>query len=116
MITEKTLESALKGTEKDIQLLIDFYNKITSSPYYQGYISLSSTIEKWNLELQSENISILGEDKAFANAHKYLSDINIYYDKLQYFREKLNPVQIEQSTTEVKNLLEKVMEKRKNEK
>lgn len=79
------------------------------SPYYEGYITLKSTIDSWNDELQYKRIRLTSDkdDKGFDRTHKYLTEINVYYDKLDYFRSKLTPGQIEKANAEVKDIFEK---------
>lgn len=112
-MNDKQLEKYLSSSDPFVKELAQFYNKITSSSFYNGYVTVASLIEKLNKQIQTSPIDIIGDDKSFPNCHKYITEIDQYYDKLEYFRTKMNPKEVENATVEVKSMLEKVLEEKK---
>jgi len=94
-----------------------FITSVKESPYYEGYITLKSTIDKWNQELQDSRIRLTSDkdDKAFDRTHKYFNEINVFYDKLEYFRSKLTPDQIDKANAVVRDIFERALQEADSE-
>ncbi len=85
----------------------DFIRMVVNSPYIDGYLAVRATIDNINSELQGGAITIMSEavqltngkfevkDKAFERGHKFITEIQSYYDQLEYFRKHLPPQEIQ---------------------
>lgn len=110
----KLKELAKKNT--DVAALLDFYQIVTESPYYDTYITLYSQIQDWNdqLTIKPEREIIVDNDgiketgkitpgkidlfadkdsKEFERVFKYFSDIVGILDAMDAIRGKLTPEQ-----------------------
>lgn len=85
-----------------------FIRNIMQSPFYTGYVTIKSSIDKWNMEIQSSEISLTSskDDKSFERAHKYLTEMKPYYEQLEYFRANLTSKKLVDAEIEVNSLMD----------
>jgi len=106
----------LRGSKDELVLkLVEFYDQITRSPYYDGYVTVLVTIKRWNAEITNNPMLIGDEDKGFDKTHKYLTEIESYYKQLDYLRNQMNPIETAMANEEVTSLFEKAHSEIKKE-
>lgn len=110
--------------------LVEVLTKITESPFYNGYLAVYTTIMNLNSELMEGAATIRpdmkpgaeeGEyfdaaEKAFERSHKYITELHIYYDQLEFFRSKMLPEQVKQAESEAISLLDEARLKMRDKK
>lgn len=106
----------LAGKDENVADLLEFYKKVNSSPFYDGYVSLVATVNAWLSEIQENSVSIKEDDKAFENYRKFLTDLDSYYKQIEYLRGKLSPVEIRRAEDDAKSVMEKAKERKEQEK
>lgn len=96
----------------------DFIRAVVSSPYYDGYLAVLTTIVNINKELQSGVAKLVPEtkvsdegklqilDKVFERSHKYITEMQPYYDQLEYFRKHLTPQELEEVAERAADLID----------
>ncbi len=99
----------LAATNPVCAKVLEEYNKLIKSPFLEGYLTVYRQITEWNKEIEDDSKSIKivqmeyqnatgqwvkSSDKSFDNAHKYLKEIQLLYDKLEWFRGKLTEEEI----------------------
>ncbi len=101
---EEKIEALKKGNALS-QEAAHFIEKITSSPFFDGYVAVLTTITNLNAELQDGAATIISEanvssdgkveikDKAFERSDKYIREMQSYYEQLDYFRKNFSPQQ-----------------------
>ena len=92
-----------------VKQLFDDWKIINESPYLEGYLTIYRQITSWNNEIETkskqinlvqvnvkdEEGNIVGTvDKTFENTLKYLTALPQLYEKLEYFRAKLTPLEL----------------------
>lgn len=86
-----------------------FIEQIAQSPYLDGYLAVKTTIDNINQELKAGAAKITsgeGEDKNFDRSHKYITEMQPYYEQLEYFRKKLSPQELEEVNERPADLLD----------
>lgn len=106
----------------------EFIQSAISSPYFDGYVAVLVTIGNLNQELQngvsrieSETITTAkGEsiiaDKNFERSHKFITEMQPYYEQLEYFRVKMLPNEVEEANVKTADLLDEARQKMKSKK
>lgn len=89
------LEKLAKKNEA-VASLLEFYNTVIQSPYYDSYISARNQIQWWNLEIKNNPTSIYNDsedmnDKSFERAHKFLTTQSELISNLNAIRLQLLP-------------------------
>ena len=84
-----------------------FIRSVVKSPYYESYLAILTMMNKFNIEMQGDEISLLNKttvteegkvvDNSFPNVHKYATEIQSYHEQLEYLRLKLLPEEIERA-------------------
>ncbi len=104
---DKDKIEALKKGNPLAQEAAHFIEEIIGSPFFNGYVAVLTTINNLNAELQGGAVTIISEanvsadgkveikDKAFERGHKFITEIQSYYDQLEYFRKHLTPQEVE---------------------
>lgn len=84
-----------KIAKKDpiIEELLRAYLMFSESPLISSYFATFNTIERWNSQLENNDIDILNsEDKTkFEMAHKYLIELDGYLETLEKIRKRMMP-------------------------
>jgi hypothetical protein len=77
---------------KELEAKLAIYE---SSPYKEGYLGVLKQIETCNQDLMDNPAGLRDEEdaKAFDRYDKYIQAIDEYYDKLEYLRSKMNPIE-----------------------
>ncbi len=96
-IKDWTEERISKVSDKEAS---EFIKHIVRSPYLNGYIAVKTTIDNLNEELINGaakiNEGTTEHDKAFERSHKYITEMQPYYEQLEYFRQRLLPQEKEE--------------------
>ena len=93
-----------------IASLFDDWKKLTQSDYLDGFLTVDHQINTFNKEIRESKeikivqVQVVNEegklvgtmDKTFDNTHKYVSSIDVYYEKREWLRGKLSPQELEQ--------------------
>lgn len=89
---------------------IEFIRTVVRSPFLDGYLAILTIITSMNAELQGTVKSLAQEDvdasKTFAISHKYILEMQSYYDQLEYFRKKLLPDEVDKAHEIAADLLD----------
>lgn len=97
-IEDWTEERISKISDKEAA---DFIRTIVRSPYLDGYLAVKTTIDNLNEELKSGvakiNEGVSDADKSFERSHKYITEMQPYYEQLEYFRKRLLPQEQEET-------------------
>jgi len=107
-MTDQQLKKLESGSPLERQAA-EFIRGIVNSPFYDGYLAVRHTIDTLNLELQkgaSKIVADEGEEKQFDRAHKYITEIQPYYEQLDYFRNKMLPKDVEKAEEVAADLLD----------
>lgn len=114
-MTEERL-SELEGLKYPVaKEAAEFIRGILNSPFYDGYVTTKYVINRLNKEIIGLKKIIKEEDKVFEKVHKFTTEINGYYDQLEYFKNKLTPKQLSHANEEVVSLFEKAQKELKDE-
>ncbi len=114
-MTEEQLQELEKIKTPIAKDAAEFIRGILQSPFYDGYITTKYVINRLNSEIVGLPKIIKEEDKVFEKVHKFTTEMNGYYDQLEYFKNKLNPKQVESANEEVTSLFEKAQKELKSE-
>lgn len=117
-LTDEELSECNKKVVKDplFAKLVEFYKTVNESPFLEGYLTVYRQIHTWNEEIKNSSgkIKIVQDigsdkdgrpvvtlDKSFDNAHKYLKEITILYEKLEWFRTHLTEKELALAEKEI---------------
>ena len=78
---------------KDILPYVEWLEAKTKSPFYNSYVALKITTERWNKQLTEKEIDLFSiEDKPlFDMAHKYLTEQKPYLEQMDFLLGKMTP-------------------------
>lgn len=93
-------EEVLNQLAKKDDAAAEFIRYVVRSPYYDGYEAVRATIDNLNSELKNGVAKIVADelgDKNFERSHKYITEMQPYYEQLEYFRKRLLPQEQEET-------------------
>lgn len=118
---------ALKKTGVLGEEAAHFISEVVNSPFFNGFLGVYVTINNLNAELQQGVAKIVSEvnvsedgqmmiaDKAFERSNKYITEIQTYYEQLDYLRKNLLPKEQETANEKAADLLDEVRLKMKRD-
>lgn len=90
---------------KDLEVRLAYYEE---SPFAEGYNAVRKQLDNWSNEISEDpvNLRVNSDDdnKAFEKAHKFISTIDVLYDKLEYLRLRLTPEQLKEQPKSKKQI------------
>lgn len=82
------------------------------SPYSGMYLSILKAVNDWNDQIKTNPVDLFASKdiKDFERVSKYFSDTQMYTERLDFLRSKMNPKEIKKSDEEAKTPYERALQ------